>query len=419
MVLCTTGRGDEQAVSATHSQSRAQWRYIAAHVLTKLGDKAVDAKTVLTAVVQLTGAPTWISAMLVPIRESGSMLLQPLLGGLMRRLGADRLWMAGALGQAAAVALMALALWTLSGLRAGIAILLLVAMFAVARSACSLAGKQVLAEIADKGSRGGLSGRATSIAGALVLISAGVALFSPYPLREGVLVVLLLAAALAWVLAAALFPKRSSGSAGRSGPGGIARSVALLRSDRRLRRFVYSRGLLLTSSLSGPYFLLLDRRDGQLSTAQLASYVLAGALASMLSAPLWGRAADRSARLVMVGSGVFAALVVLVAAAMALQWLPLANNPYAYPLDFMLLALAHEGVRMGRKTYVVDAADDARQRAEYVATSNAGIGLLLLIVGALSAALASVSIGATLLCFAASGLIGALVSAALPEVSAE
>lgn len=402
-------------------------RYVAAHVLTKLGDRAADAKTVLTAVVQSAGAPTWVSGLLVPIRESGSMLLQPLLRPLLRRYGGARVWRTGAGLQALSVALMALVLWFVQGQLAGLLLLALVAAFALARSLCSLAGKQVLAQVAERGQRGKLGGRASSVSGGLVLFFAGVALATPYTLNPQILALLLLAGACCWIIALWLFPSPNQGVQGidseqvdehRNQGEGFARSLRLLRDDGRLRRFIYSRGLLLSSSLSGPYFLLLDRRDHALSAAQLAGYVLAGALASLLSASLWGRWADRSAKRVMTAAGALAALVVLTASAFSLGWFPAMKFEYLYPLLFLWLSLAHEGVRQGRKTYVVDIADCDDQRADYVATSNAGIGLLLLLAGGGTALVAEYSVASTLALLGAISLLGSWASLWLPEIGA-
>jgi len=80
-----------------------------------------------------------------------------------------------------------------------------------------------------------------------------------------------------------------------------------------------------------------------------------------------------------------------------------------------LLAFVHTGVRVARKTYVVDMAGDDR-RTEYVAVSNTAIGVLLLVAGALSGALATFGNEAALLFLAALGLLGVLVARTLPEV---
>ena len=83
---------------------RASRRIVAAQTASKLGDVLVDAKTVLTWLMTSVGAPAALIGVLVPIRESGSMLPQLWLTGIVRRFG-RRKWayFVGAVGQAVAV----------------------------------------------------------------------------------------------------------------------------------------------------------------------------------------------------------------------------------------------------------------------------------------------------------------------------
>jgi hypothetical protein len=87
-----------------------------------------------------------------------------------------------------------------------------------------------------------------------------------------------------------------------------------------------------------------------------------------------------------------------------------------YPAVYLLLALAHTGSRIGRKTYVIDLAD-GNKRTDYVAVSNAAMGVLLLVTGAVSAAIASVGPEAALLFLAVLGVLAVPVGLSLPEVS--
>ena len=67
-----------------------------------------------------------------------------------------------------------------------------------------------------------------------------------------------------------------------------------------------------------------------------------------------------------------------------------------YPLAFFGLGVAHAGVRLGCKTYLVDMSD-GNQRTNYVAVSNTVIGGLLLLIGALGTLAALVSVPGTVL----------------------
>ena len=59
----------------------------------------------------------------------------------------------------------------------------------------------------------------------------------------------------------------------------------------------------------------------------------------------------------------------------------LSGTIWFLPLAYFALSVAHSGVRVGRKTYVVDLAT-GNKRTDYVAISNTVIGVCLLLVGA-------------------------------------
>ncbi|TXK65645.1 hypothetical protein [Alkalisalibacterium limincola] len=118
----------------------------------------------------------------------------------------------------------------------------------------------------------------------------------------------------------------------------------------------------------------------------------------------------------IVAAAVSAALGLAVAAGgwfapgmLAMAWL--------LPLAFFLLSVAHEGVRVGRKTYLVDIAEGAR-RTDYVAVSNSAIGVVLLLFGAAGAALSALSPEVALVALSMAGLAGAVFGTGLPEADA-
>ena len=95
---------------------------------------------------------------------------------------------------------------------------------------------------------------------------------------------------------------------------------------------------------------------------------------------------------------------------------PLPKNAYLlYPLAFFVLGIAHSGVRLGRKTYIVDMAS-GNKRTDYVAVSNTIIGFILLITGGISAAAATISTEGIILVLSLFGIAGAYVSYQLPNV---
>jgi hypothetical protein len=192
-------------------------------------------------------------------------------------------------------------------------------------------------------------------------------------------------------------------------------SWRLLRDDRPFRRFVAARTLLLVSALSPPFVVALAAGIGGLGLGGLGPFVIAQGLANLVGGKPFGTLADRSSRsLMMWGAGIASAVVLLFLAALSVpgvraQW-------WLYPVVYLLLVLVHTAVRVARKTYVVDMAEGDR-RTEYVAVANTAMGALLLVIGAVSGALAALGAEVALGFLALLGLAGVMVSRGLPEVS--
>jgi hypothetical protein len=86
-----------------------------------------------------------------------------------------------------------------------------------------------------------------------------------------------------------------------------------------------------------------------------------------------------------------------------------------FPAAFFVASIAHNGVRVGRKTYVVDLAD-GNQRTDYVSASNTMIGVILLIAGLTGTLSNVVSLAGVVLTLSVVGLIGAWLSSRLKPV---
>ncbi len=387
---------------------------------TKLGDAIANPKTVLAWMLSALGAPSAFAAFLVPVRESGSLIPQLFIAAWVRRL-AIRQWafVIGCLLQALAVFCMAAVALTLTGSAAGTALLGALVLFSLARGLCSVASKDVLGKTVPKTRRGRVSGWSEFLAG-LVTVAIGMLLLLELREPDDMLsyLVLLAVAGGLWLLAAGSyamikeFPGATEGG-GNAGSEAIQR-LGLLRSDPPFRRFVIARSLLLCSALSAPFFIMLAHQQTGGALLVLGLFVIADGLASLVSAPFWGRFADRSSRRVMIAAGGGAGLVGIVLVALVHTVPTLADSPWLYPLFFFLLAIAHAGVRLGRKTYIVDLAG-GNKRTDYVAVSNSVIGVVLLLAGSIGALSAIVPVTVVILILAAMGLAGAALSAALPE----
>src|SRR5699024_1644264 len=102
----TTHQDNPDPALEEHNASRFIW----SNGLQGVGDQIVAAKTVLPWLLQAAGAPGFFIALLVPIRESGSMLPQAAFTPwVTTQRSRKRIWVIGSLGQAVAAALIGLA----------------------------------------------------------------------------------------------------------------------------------------------------------------------------------------------------------------------------------------------------------------------------------------------------------------------
>lgn len=400
--------------------ARNALRQMGALTLQSVGDQVVNAKTVLPWLLNALGAPGAFVAFLVPIRESGSMLLQaawsPLVQAKRKR---KQVWVLGAAGQAFATAGLALVAATASGWIAGAGVLAFLTVFALARSLSSIASKDVLGRTVPKGQRGQING-VTTVASAIVALTLGLALRLWGGDNPGtvVLAALLGAAALAWVAAAIVYatirePASKPETPIGDQPGWVSQVRELWRDDSVFQRFVIARGLLLVAALSPPFVVGLGIQQGASGLSSLGLFVMAQGIAGLVGGRLFGRIADRSSRRLMIRASV-ASSAVIVAFLGLLMVDSVGEASWLAPATYLLLALVYVGARLARKTYVVDIAE-GDERTQYVAVSNSMMGLLLLAVGALTAALAVMGNQWALLLLAVLGVAGAVVARKLPE----
>lgn len=390
--------------------------------LTKLGDAFANPKVVLPALMNLAGAPFYLIGFLVPIRESGSLIPQLLIASYVRKMAIRKTaWVLGSAIQALCMFAIALSLFYLTGDAAGWTVITLLVVFSLARGLCSVASKDVTGKTIPKPKRGRLSGLASSMAGGITLVAGGLLYFKGQ--SDGSENDLLFYATFIgiggalWLLAALLFsrvveePGETDG--GKNGFLHALKKLSLLQTDRPFRHFVLTRALLLCTALSAPYYVILSG-EYQSVTLALGIFVITSGLAGLLSGPFWGMFADQSSRQVMIVSALIAAALGLSINAIAL-WLPeLLASIWLLPLGYFLLTIAHEGVRIGRKTYLVNMAT-GNQRTDYVSVSNTCIGIVLLLIG-FGSALSGFGALNLILALSILGVLGAVMAYALPEV---
>ncbi len=384
--------GDEGRVckdipdSACRDEAGNFFTHVASLSTSKISDGLIDPKLVLSWLLTTLGAPTWLIGLLVPVREAGALLPQLFTAAALRRLPQRKwAWSVGSAIQGLSAASMGLAAFFLEGKLAGYAILAALAVLALARSVCSVTYKDVLGKTVSKSRRGTATGTASTVGAAAVLIY-GALLSLGWIDRMNLVVGGLLLAGGLWMTGAALFTTLQEEPGATEGGGNPIQSFrdnfTLLADDTQLRRFILTRGLLISTALAPPFMVALgtNTEAGQMFGG-LGLLVIASAGAGLLSSYVWGRLADRSSRKVLILTAAAATLALL--ATLGLNAAGVLQDVWALPLVLFVLMIAYQGVRLGRSTHLIDMASQ-ENRAAYTALSNTIIGTLLILGGGFS-----------------------------------
>ena len=326
--------------------SQHKKKLIAALSANKLADILISAKTTLPALLISLGAPVWMIGWLVPIRESGALLPQAVIGILLRKMRARHtVWRVGIIIQVLAVLAMFLAGLMLEQAKAGWVVLVALVILSLGRSICSLTVKDIEADIAQKGERGDLIGKASTLSGILTLLVAVPMVFFQESLGIAAILGLVLTAAAAFFCTFMLMlPVKTFVDVAQTDDKS-SKKTAFWQFDAVVYRFVLVRGLFVHSALVAPYFMLESDAGAE---SLLPLYLAAQAAAAMLSSLIWGKISDNSARKTLQIAG-----VVAVAACMGLL-ITGAASVWVSGFLFFMLSVAHTGVRTGRKTYSLD-----------------------------------------------------------------
>jgi sugar phosphate permease len=405
---------------ACREQPRSFFIHGLSLALTKLGDGLADPKLVLAWLLSSLGAPGYLVGLLVPVRESLSLLPQLLVAAKIRAFAIRKwFWVAGSAVEGLALVCMALSALLLDGEAAGWAIILCLAVFSLGRGVASIAQKDVLGKTIAKTRRGTVSGYAGTIA------SVGTGAFGLYLVAfsqtdsPGFFALLLAAAGVLFVAAALIFSRLDEQPGATEGGGNaidfVKSELTRLQDDPAFARFVAARALFVAAALMPPYLVMLLQRSEGSGLLDLGQLVLASGIAGGLSSFVWGRLADKSSRRVMMATGGLAGLTALATGLLALSAPASLGLPLLIPAAVFLVALAHAGMRIGRKTYLVDLAG-ADQRAGYVALSNTLIGVVLLLSGLVGVFAEWAGVGLTLLFLATCAGLGVWLAHGLPEV---
>lgn len=412
--------GNDISERAAQHQPRNFLLHVVSLGATKTGDGLIDPKLVLAWVLGTLGAPAALIGLLVPVRESLSMLPQVFTSGPIGAMAQRKYaWAAGSAVQGLCAIGMAIVAVSLKGWVAGVAIVSLLAVFALARSICSVSYKDVLGKTVSKNTRGTATGTAAGVAAVLVTAFGAALSVGVLPLSVGTLSVFMVAGGLLWICASVLFLRLEEDvSAQSEDPRSLASVLcqfSVLFEDRQLLRFVCVRGLLIATALAPPLILALAGQASRHSIAELGPFVIASALASVASTYVWGRLADRSSRTVLIAAAIAGAAAVTGVGLAGLFMPALTSSTLFMAAMLFGLMIAYQGVRLGRSTHLVDMARE-ETRAVYTAVSNTAIGALVLAGGLFGVLADLIGSAGVLLIFGAMCLAAAFFARGLEEV---
>jgi len=404
---------------APANEERNAKRFIWSNGLQNIGDQIVAPKTVLPWLFTAAGVPHIFTSLLVPARESLSMLPQAFLSPwVTSHKSRKRVWLIGSWGQAISAGLIALSALLFDGWLLGIAVVVLLAILALFRALCSIAGKDVQGRTISKGNRGLITGRATALAGAFTLAIGLILMFLPDELPAWGLAALLALGASTWAFASLVFQgiEEPEPENSKSDGADMQQVWDLVKSDADLQRFLLVRSLMLVTALSTPFIVVLASEQGA-DLSGLGAFIIASGGASLLGGRISGLWSDKSSKRTMAWSAGLAS-VVLVALVASARLAPESVNAWVFPVGFFLVNLAHTAVRVSRKTYLVDMAEGDR-RTVITGASNTVMGVVLLVVGGISSVVSIFGPQVTLLFLAAVGFAGVFGASSLKEVSAQ
>tara|TARA_B100001063_G_scaffold218150_1_gene221296 strand:+ start:2297 stop:3613 length:1317 start_codon:yes stop_codon:yes gene_type:complete len=394
---------------------------IISYFFTKLADSVTNMKVIIPWLMESLSVPLFLISFLVPIKESGSLLPQLLIAAYIRKLPIRKyIWSIGSFIQALCIIAIGIVAWNMQGLNAGIAIIVLIIIMSLARGLSSVAAKDVIGKTIPKKRRGALNGYSGSLAG-LIVIGLGVYFLfvgeKPFsPQNFGILLFL---AGFFWIIASLTYLKIEEFEGEMDG-GGNAITVALkklslLKTDKAFRLFVITRALFLCAVLSAPFFVILAQQHSNSSNYLLGLFILAGGLADFSSSVIWGKLSDISSKKSMIIGATISTILGFLVFVLSTIYENIFSTLWLMPLIYFILTVGYQGIRIGRKTYLIDLAD-GNKRTDYVAVSNTIIGIVLLFAGFVGSLSSTIGLNGIILLLSIIGVIGIILALKLPEV---
>lgn len=408
-----TDEGEERACEAISERACREtpgnfFKNVFSGSLAKLGEQLVSPGTTLPWMLSALGVPNLFTGALVPIKDAGSLLPQLFVSAKIRAYAVRKwFWVIPALIQALTLVAMAFVVLGTEGITAGILILCLLLIFSLASGVASISFKDVIGKTVPKGKRGQLLAMRSTIGGVLTLV-AGVFILQELEGEQNkkMLFWLVMAGAVLWALSALIFSliveEKGATEGGRTPVREIQNAWKFWKEDSNLRRFIFTRGLLMAIPLAQPFFVILGKEELGNEVNNLGIMVIAAGIANVVSSPFWGRFADKSSRKLMIWVSIMGMVNISLMALFPL-WPKTLQNIYTFAALFLVQVMAHGGARLGRKIYLVDFAPE-KERPLYVSLSNTMIGVFTLIAAGLGSLSSFFGVQAMLFVFV--GLLG-------------
>ena len=398
------------------------FKLVISQFLINLGDVLINPKVTLPWLLQSLGAPLYLLGWLVPIRESGSLLPQLIIAHFIYKVKVRKwVWVLGSLIQSLCVVVIGCAALLLDGVSAGWAIIVALIVFSVARGLNSVASKDVLGKTVVKNKRGRVTGWSSSASGLITIGIAVCTLFFFDSIQGNVSFYIwgIVAATMIWLFAALIYSlvQEPLSEVGDKGVNfiDVFKELSLLRTDSVFREFVIARSLFLCAALSAPYYVLIAQQRSENGVLILGLFILSSGLASLLSSPFWGLFSDHSSRKVMMFSSLLSAFTGVALFSTVKLFPQTSFTTLLIVILYFVLSVAHQDVRIGRKTYLVNLGE-GNKRTSYVSVSNTIIGFILLAMSSISLLTYSISLASLVLVFSIITLAGVYMVIRLPEV---
>lgn len=377
----------------------------------KLAEQLVSPGVTLPWILSILGASSVFTGLLVPLKNTGSLLPQLIVSAKIRGFQKRKyFWAFAAFFQSAMIAIMLLAVLLFDGNTAAVVIVSALFLFSIASGVGSVSFKDVMAKTIPKGKRGQLlAARATG--GGVLTLAAGIIMYFYLSADASMtsIVLLIACSAVLWFGAGFFFVviKEADGAnqGGRSPINEIKKGWQLLSDNLDLRNFILSRALLMAIPLAQPFLIVYGKEATNANLSGLGLLVIASGIAGFVSSPFWGRFADQSSRKMMM---LVAALGMLnIGLVLGFDHLSESYKTIYYFAPLILLnMMIHAGARLSRKTWLADFAPE-NERPLYISLANTCIGLFTIVAAGIGviAELAGLEILLLFLCGMLAGSI--------------